>query len=469
MRFEIPPDAAGGLPDMSVGGQAAPDVPLGEAAPAATDAAAPDITRPADGLPAEEGTGGDQLDITRPAAAQEGSSVPGDANGNAEHTTEAAAEDGRPEDDTPADSIGGGAPPDVPATGETDLPGPDRGLSLQRVCDYAAVSAEEVHDTLVDTLMARPLGQTMLDHMMQEEGRTLDEAVREISRTESDEGTLAGMAVEAETTLAQAQYHDDLEAAGLSLRPEPDRVGLSITSTEAFTAALTSVGIPEDSEAHERLVGQTAAVTRIALDTASAVLIINDALTLAREVAGDTAGALLDRTAEHLNSIPVTEIEAAGRLPEHARDISTQLTRLDAPDPAVYAVRQLALARQEGLVDSWAVGHGPLRLIGHSDMTLGVDRYRSAESWEQTYRYLEHLQRTAPDSQFIAEVASTITEDLRAALAGQDNAPPLPGRGVTEAMQSQWRARRQERLAEARPQLEEALRRVSQITGWQWQ
>jgi hypothetical protein len=308
-------------------------------------------------------------------------------------------------------------PPPPPQATETANE-PDRGLALQRLCDYTAVAQTAIQEA-IEGLTITPLPEGF------------------VSAVESPEDTyLQEFVADNEIAYAKLQYGDALAATGLKLYLDDlDEVGLRIADPEAFASTLGQTQLPADDEARGRLQGQTTATIDAAVRHAGFTTTSNNVQAVRDILEGRMPNNPMFYfllTSPNTSSSPADRAFTAGLSP-HAEVIASELNRLGIPEQTVAPMRQLAAAHNENLVTEWAAGYC-LDLVGHSEQRSGVDRLMSSEKWDDTYRYFEHLARVAPDAQFTRDVRDTVINDINRTLGLPVAAIPLAMRNLNFPM-----------------------------------
>lgn len=404
----------------------------------------------AGGLPLDEGRGGaapPEIDITNEPVDSIGTQPSADyevdftitASGDrseehAPETDQPAAEQGGAEE--PLDASGGDAPPPGPPTEQTGQPEePGRGHALQSLTDYAHTAAQQGSER-VASLMSM--------------GLDLHEAI-----------DVAGTATQESYAYAQLQYGEALDQTGLRFTARPSDIGLRLVDPSAFAGALREVSVPEDPDAGEHLRTHTRNVLGSALtDVSSTIVAQNQAE--ARELCGGTPS---PECADLYSPLPEGDImpsaltALAASLPDKAASIAEDLDRIGANANAVTALRQLAIAQEEGQVLAWAVAH-TTHLIGDTPSSIvGVDRLASPEAWDAAFRFLNHMEATAPTSGLLNEIYNQAVIDIGAALLHDEVAALGPGASEEAIARA---TARQEQLEAARPLLGAVLLRFAE-------
>lgn len=315
----------------------------------------------------------------------------------------------------PAEANNLDPPTDIPTQETTGEEEPDRAAALRQLVD----------------LITTPPADRALKKLL-EEGMDYDEAVMMVEQSRRDGPLRQEKRVSKEQLeAARTEQRDAMEATGLRVDRRLTSEGgmlLAMQDPEAFTATLQALRPPETQEDEEHLHDQLTHIVRDALSESSMVVVCSNHDDVTR-IRGTTAfeqlyiDALGPISDVEVDNVPAETRRLAADLPGQAATIASELERLGAPQHTIESMRQLAIAHREGLGIAWATGH-TLRLLGHSDTTLTVDRLSGYIQWEDNvYRYLRYLRYEAPvrDSDFAQEVRSTVIRDLQVALDKEEN------------------------------------------------
>lgn len=354
-------------------------------------------------------------------------------------------------------------PPPGPPTEQTGQPEymPERGAALRRLVDFAEGSSGQIHEALASKILGSRGGFGMLSDAMQAGDLTVDEAVDVVGAIPTSEGSIVDGITRDQTTVAKVVYGGDLAATGLAFQPQTQitgRIDLRLEDPTAFAHALSETPVPAP-EANDNLSIHTEQILSDALTRTSSLTVIQnhqEALDICGGEPPPQAHVLYYGMSEDAE-LPAEMLQVTDGLTEHAASIAADLQRVGCYPNTVDSVRQLAVAREEGLMTHWAVAHS-MGLIGNNQPILGIERFSTPEEWAAADRFLDHLTAHAPGSRLLEEVRSQVVSDVVYTLTGRWRAnTPAYEAALQDETFARSEAVRAEFARRSRPLLEAAL------------
>lgn len=204
---------------------------------------------------------------------------------------------------------------------------------------------------------------------------------------------------------------------GLGVYEADDDMPLEITDPQQFTTAITRIApgsVPAEEMKYESPYLVSGTLRRV-----SSIIFRGEHATVTAFLnTADGVPSDLDiHPAYHDQDLMPADDQQAyvSVLACEAGRLAGALRAIDAPVTAVAALDELVVARQQGMLQEWA-GLYMTRLLGHSDIQIGVDRMNQPQEWEHAVTILQRLRSLAPDSSFTELVRTTVTADIEASL-----------------------------------------------------